>query len=154
MRARHETMIGAAAVTLIVGLGVGAAFWPAGNRPAIEAPARADVAGPPRLAVADVRLGRAIGLDKRIAAPAESFAPEDTVYVSVLTEGHAEHVALTARFTRGEALVAEVSQGIAPEGTAVSEFNIWKPGGLPEGDYTVEILVDDVPAGARSFTVR
>jgi hypothetical protein len=154
MRERHETMIGAAAVTLIVALGVGAALWPGRDRPAIEAPARADASGPPRLAVAEIQLGRAIGLDKRIAAPADRFAPEDTVYVSVLTEGHAEHVSLTARFRRAEELVAEVSQGIAPEGTAVSEFNIWKPGGLPPGEYAVEILVDDVPAGARSFTVR
>ena len=154
MRERHETMIGAAAVTLIVALGAGAALWPARDRPALEAPARADVSGPPRLAVADIRLGGAIGLDKRVAAPADSFAPEDTVYVSVLTEGSADHVSLAARFKRGDHLVAEVSQGIAPEGTAVSEFNIWKPGGLPPGDYVVEILVDDVPAGARSFTVR
>jgi hypothetical protein len=154
MRARHETMIGAAAVTLIVALGVGAAVWPVRDRATIEAPARADVAGPPRLSVAEIQLGRAIGLDKRIAVPADTFASEDTVYASVRTEGVAEHVALSARFKRGQDLVAEVSQGIAPEGAAVSEFNIWKPGGLPPGSYVVEILVDGVPAGARPFTVR
>lgn len=154
MRVRHETMTGAAAVTLIVALGVGAAVWPARDRAAIEAPARADASGPSRLAVADIQLGRAIGLDKRIAVPADTFAPEDTVYASVQTEGVAEHAALSARFKRGQDLLAEVSQGIAPEGAAVSEFNIWKPGGLPPGSYVVEILVDGVPAGARPFTVR
>ena len=147
-------MIGAAGVALIVALGAGAALWPARESGTIEAPARADASGPPKLAVSEIRLGRAIGLDKRIAQAAESFAADDTVYASVATEGSAEHVSLTARFTREDDVVAEVSQGIAPEGSAVSEFNIWKPGGLAPGDYEVEILVDGVPAGARRFTVR
>ena len=147
-------MIGAAALALIAAMGAAAALWRGPEPSAIDAPARADVSGPPRLAVTEVQLGRAIGLDKRIAAPAESFGPEDTVYASVVTEGQAEHVQLTARFSREGTVLAEVSQGVAPRGTAVSEFNVWKPGGLPPGEYEVEILVDGVPAGARRFTVR
>jgi hypothetical protein len=36
----------------------------------------------------------------------------------------------------------------------VSEFNVWKPGGLPPGEYEIEILVDGAAAGTRRFTVR
>ena len=147
-------MIGAAALALIAALAAAAALWPARREAALEAPARADASGPPRLAVMDIRLGRAVGLDKRIADETDTFAPHDTVYASVVTEGEADHVKLTARFTRAGAVLAEVSQGIAPTGGAVSEFNVWKPGGLPPGDYQVELLVDGAAAGARRFTVR
>ena len=147
-------MIGAAGLALIAAIGAAAALWPARRPAPLDAPARADVSGPSRVSVTDIRLGRVIGLDKRIAEATESFGRDETVYASVVTEGDAEHVRLTARFSRGDALVAEVSQAIAPKGSAVSEFNIAKPGGLAPGDYQVEVLVDGAAAGTRRFTVR
>jgi HAMP domain-containing protein len=154
MRERRHTMIGAAGLALVAAIAAAAALWPARRDAALEAPARADASGPPRLAVTDIQLGRAVTLDKRVADPTDSFAADDTVYASVVTEGRAEHVRLTARFSRAGTVVAEVSQGIAPTGRAVSEFNIWKPGGLPPGEYEIEILVDGAAAGTRRFTVR
>jgi hypothetical protein len=154
MRERRNTVIGAAALTLAAALAAVAALWPSRRPPALEPPARADAPGAARITVTAITLGRAIALDKRVTAPSEVFAADDTVYASVVTEGEAERVQLTARFRRGQAVVADVSQGIAPKGTATSEFNIWKPGGLAPGDYTVEILVDGVAAGARPFVVR
>jgi hypothetical protein len=50
--------------------------------------------------------------------------------------------------------MAEVTQTIAPQGSAVSEFNVWKPHGWPPGNYEVQVLVDGIPAGARSFVVN
>jgi hypothetical protein len=155
MRDRRDTMIGATGLALIAAIAAAAAaLWPARQEASLEAPTRADASGPPRVAVTDIRLGRAVGLDKRVADPADTFARQDTVYASVVTEGQAEHVQLTARFTRAGAVLAEVSQGIAPTGTAVSEFNVWKPRGLPAGEYELEVLVDGVAAGTRRFTVR
>jgi HAMP domain-containing protein len=154
MRGPRRTVIGAASLAGAAVVAALAALWlprPAGP---LEPPAQADATGPPAIAVADVQLGRAVRLDKRIASAADAFSPADTIYASVVTEGEADHVRLTARFSREGHVVAEVSQGIAPVGTAVSEFNVRKPRGFAPGAYEVEILVDGVPAGGRPFTVR
>jgi hypothetical protein len=50
--------------------------------------------------------------------------------------------------------VKEETQTIAPTGPATSEFHISKPDGWPAGEYQVEILVDDKPAGTKTFTVK
>jgi len=145
--------IGAAGLALVAALAAVAALWPA-RRPETIEHARAHGPGAGAIAVSDIVLGHAVGLDKRISDPADAFSPDDTIYVSVATEGAAELARLTARFFHEGRLLAEVSQGIAPRGTAVSEFNVWKPRGWPRGEYEVQILVDGVPAGARRFPVR
>jgi hypothetical protein len=154
MGERGRTMAGAAGVAAAAMLAALAAVWL--PRPAAdgERPAEADAAGPPALAVTGLELGRAVRLDKRIASPTDTFSPGDAIYASVVTEGEAEHARLTARWTREGQVVAEVSQGIAPSGTVVSEFNVWKPRGFASGAYEVEILVNGVPAGRRGFSVR
>lgn len=153
MRGRRRAAIGAAGLSVAAVLAVLAALWPS-LRHGDGAPAQAAESGPSALAVRDIQLGRAVGLDKRIADPAEAFAPEETIYASVVTEGTAEEARLTARFSHEGRVLAEVSQLIAPTGTAVSEFNVWKPRGWPRGDYEVGILVNGMPAGARRFVVR
>lgn len=146
-------MIGAAGLSLVAALAAVAALWPARRPEAVER-AQAQGPGTAALAVSGIELGRAVGLDKRISDPATAFAPGDTIYVSVATEGAAEHARLTARWIHDGRVLSEVSQGIAPRGTAVSEFNVWKPRGWPRGEYEVQILVDGVAAGARRFPVR
>ena len=49
--------------------------------------------------------------------------------------------------------VDESSQTIVPTGPATSEFHIKKPDGWPSGEYQVEILIDDKPAGTKKFSV-
>jgi hypothetical protein len=108
-----------------------------------------------RVEVTGVELGRAIGPDKRVTAPAESFAPGDTIYAVVLTSGSASSATLTARFTYEDGqLVDESSQTIAPTGPAATEFQISKPDGWPPGDYRVEIRLDGAPAGSKVFSVK
>jgi hypothetical protein len=154
MRRRRHTLIGVAGLALTAVLAAVAATWPRAPSTEIPGPARADVSGPSAIAVADVQLGRSVGLDKRIVDPADTFAPDDTIYASVVTAGEAAHVRLTTRWSHGGRVLAEVSQGIAPAGTTVSEFNVWKPRGWPTGEYEVQILVGDVPAASRRFAVR
>jgi HAMP domain-containing protein len=153
MRGRR-TLIGAAGIAAVAVFAAFAAVWLPRPADEIERRAQADVSGPPSIAVAEVQLGRAVRLDKRIASPADAFAPADTIYASVVTLGQADHVRLTARWSHEGRVLAEVSQGIASEGTVVSEFNVSKPRGFAPGAYEVEILVDGVPAGGRRFTVR
>jgi len=52
------------------------------------------------------------------------------------------------------AVVNENSQTLAATGPAVTEFHISKPDGWPTGDYQVEVLLNDVSAGAQKFSVQ
>lgn len=106
------------------------------------------------LKVTDIQLGRAVGRDKRVLSPTDSFSAQDTIYASVVTEGTSERTSLKARWVGQAVPLAETAQAIAPTGLAVSEFHVWKPQGWPPGDYRVEIFVNDVPAGSRAFSVR
>jgi hypothetical protein len=154
MSARRRSIVGGAALALAAVLAGLAALKPARPSGANVDSASAQAPGPPSVVVTEVQVGRNVGLDKRVTDPAEDFAPDETIYASVVTEGRAEHVRLTSRWTRAGKVVAEFSQGIEPAGTAVSEFNVWKPRGFSPGEYEVQILVDGVPAAGRRFTVR
>jgi hypothetical protein len=125
---------------------------PAPTPPPVAAPAPAE---PAPFHVGDVELGRELGADKRVAEPTDSFAPADTIYASVETEGAAPSVSLTARWSYEDGqLVEESTETIAPTGPAVTEFHIAKPDGWPTGRYKVEIIADGRPAASREFEVR
>jgi hypothetical protein len=124
--------------------------------PAIQEPAPAPPAPMPApFRVSSVLVGNAIDADKRVVGAAAAFAPMDTVYASVATEGESASVTLKARWTYEDGqLVNEESQTIAPTGPATSEFHISKPDGLPAGRYRVEIMANDAPAGGAEFSVQ
>jgi hypothetical protein len=104
--------------------------------------------------VTDLTLGAAVGLDKKVREPKDVFAPDDTVYVSVVTEGRSSDTMLGARWRQGETVLQEIEQAIAPDGAATSEFHVSKPGGFARGEYQVEILVEGRPVQGRRFTVK
>jgi len=105
--------------------------------------------------VTDISLGRALETNRRVAQPREDFAPADTVYASIVTEGSARRVLMTARWTyESSEVVSESSLAIAPSGVTVSEFHVSRPEGLPRGRYQVEILLDGASAGKRGFSVQ
>ena len=82
--------------------------------------------------------GKAVGVDKQVAAPTDSFGPKDTIYLSVVSDGVAPAEVLRAKWTFG------------PKAT---EFHIVKPSGWPAGNYTVELFVNEVSAGTKQFSV-
>ena len=105
--------------------------------------------------VEDVELGREIGTDKRVSDETDSFAPTDTIFAVVETEGAAPSAVLTARWVYEDGqLVSETTETIAPTGPAVTEFHIAKPDGWPTGKYKVEIIADGRTAVEREFEVR
>ena len=107
-----------------------------------------------RVVVSGVEVGRGVDGEKRIDRPAESFFPEDPVYVSVATRGKGR-VSLTARFVLEDGrVVHDDTQQIVPDGKAVSEFHVMNPVGWPAGTHRVEILVDGRLEETRTFTVR
>src|SRR5688572_8229676 len=85
-----------------------------------------------------VTLGNAIGADKKVTAPAETFGSKDTIYAVVETSGtgQAKLRALWS-FVKGDkvAKVDESTIEIAPTAPAATEFHVVKPSGWPKGDY-------------------
>lgn len=119
-----------------------------------SAPRTASPVSERNLKIVDIEVGRAIGNDKRVSAPAGAFAPGDTIYTSVITDGARPRAVLSARWTYQGALLEETAQRIAPDGTAVSEFHIFNPAGWTPGQYRVEILLDGHVVGDRAFRVN
>ena len=122
--------------------------------PAPAAPAPS----PAGISAGAISLGKAVGPDKKVSAPAEAFAKGDTIYASVETTGTGT-ATLKARWTykKGDqtTVVSEdPPQTITPTGPATTEFHISKPGGWPAGQYQVEVFLDDKPIGVKPFTVN
>ena len=143
---RHYSRI---SMALLVALTLSAACSRPSASPAPGAPPATE-----SVRVTDVDLGRSLGADKRVADKTDSFKPNETVYVSVTTEGSASSATLKARWTyEGDQLVQESSQTIAPTGTAVTEFHVAKPDGWPKGSYKVEVFLNGNPVESESFKV-
>lgn len=101
-----------------------------------------------------ISMGKAVGPDKKISTPSETFGKGDTIYASVDTTGSGTAI-LSAKWTYmkdGQTTVVE-EQTQTITGPATTEFHISKPGGWPAGDYQVEIMVDGKSAGVKNFKV-
>jgi hypothetical protein len=120
---------------------------------ACSAPRTATAVPESGLKVRDIAIGRAVGPDKAVTGPTAAFAPMDTIYTSVVTDGKAKTATLTARWTFRGALLEETEQRIAPSGTVISEFHVFNPAGWSPGEYRVEILLDGRPVGDRTLRV-
>lgn len=119
--------------------------------PAPPAPAPAAVKG--------VNIGKSVGPDKKISAPAETLGVKDTVYASVETTGVGKASVLKARWTftdkKGNAVpVNEETQTIDLDGPAMHEFHVSKKTPWPKGAYNVEIFLNDVSVAKKGFTVN
>jgi hypothetical protein len=88
-------------------------------------------------------------------AAAESFAPTDTIYASIATEGEAKGVVVAARWSYEDGqTIAEATETVASAGPTVVEFHVAKADGWPTGRYRVDVTADGRPAGSREFEVR
>ena len=124
---------------------------PAGTPPAAEAPAPAAAA----VRVTEVQLGTALGADKRVQSPTDSFASKDTIFAAVVTQGNAPAAELTARWTFQDGqLVSETKKSIVPSDQGVTEFSLQKPDGFPAGEYTLAISLDGKPVESKKFRVQ
>jgi len=106
--------------------------------------------------VDSMELGKAVGADQKVTEAATTFAPKDTIYVSVATEGASPAAKLKAKWTFGakDQAVDEKEVTIAPTGPANTEFHISKPSGWPVGKYKVEVFADGTSAGTKDFEVK
>jgi hypothetical protein len=104
------------------------------------------------LTVSNVQIGRSINSDDSVGTFASRFAPEERVYVAVLTDGPGTST-ITARWTWNGQQISEESKEVSYREPAATAFNIQRAGGFPPGSYRVEILVDGASAATRDFVV-
>jgi hypothetical protein len=121
--------------------------------PVVEAPTAAPA---PSVSVTDLSVGKALGPDKKVQTPADTFSPKDTIFASVSTDGSAPSSVIVVKWTYGAQgqTVKEDTKTINPTGPAATEFSIQKPGGWPKGDYKVEVTVDGKPGPSKAFKVK
>ena len=115
----------------------------------------ADTAVSKELTVASVMIGKRLGENKLITEPTFQFAPADTIYVSVSTEGMPESAELSAKwlFQTGQ-VVDSSTQTIKPQGKENTEFHISNPKGWPVGTYNVTIYANGDSVDSKNFAVK
>jgi hypothetical protein len=145
--------------SLVIGLFVSSALAVAGCKKKEETIEKAP--GPvgsqvTNVTVQEVTMGSAVGPDKKVVQPKDEFAPNETIYVSVETDGTAPEATVTARWTFGdeEMLVDERSQKIIPRDAVATEFHVQKADGWPAGEYKVDILLNGEKVASEQFEVK
>jgi hypothetical protein len=154
------THIGMAGAPLIVAAAlVGACTRSDRSESAEVAARRADSASAAAAAkptvrkVSNVMIGKRIGSNNLMTEPTFQFAPQETVYVSVATEGAEGADALTAawRFQTGE-VVQKGTESIRPGENTV--FQLSQPKGLKPGTYKVVLFLGDDSVDTKVFAVK
>ena len=134
---------------------------PAPAPPPVATPAPAPVAAPvaATASVTALDLGNSVGADNRVAAPATTFAPKDTIFAAVTTRTSDATATvpgkLAAKWTFQDGqTVHEDARDLNLTGDVVTAFQISKPDGFPAGRYKVEISLDGSVVQSKEFEVK
>ena len=113
---------------------------------------------PGDLKVGEITTGRILGADGTITDESKTtlFWTTDAFYIQVATEGTAQNVPITARWTGPDGQVAaEVTKTVSPTGPTITAFEArHKEGRWPAGDYKAEILVNGASQGGKDINAR
>lgn len=104
------------------------------------------------LELANIQIGRSLNQDQSIASITTTFKPSETVYVSVQTKAAGKGT-IGVRWKYGSQVIDEPTKQVDVNGPASTEFHLQNSGGFPEGDYSVDILIDGQQVGTRAFKV-
>ena len=104
------------------------------------------------LQLANIQTGRSLNPDRSIASITTLFKPSETIYVSIQTTGEAPGSIGVKWMYQGRVVDEPVKQ-VDYDGPASTEFHLQNSGGFPEGDYSVDILINGEKVGSRSFKV-
>lgn len=111
--------------------------------------------GEATITVSQVELGRGVDADNRVTERVDTFAPNDVVYASVLTNGAGEDVPVRVRWLSEDgAVIEESEQTISPSGPSAMEFHVSPPQGWAPGTYRVEVHINGQVARTEEFTVE
>jgi hypothetical protein len=105
------------------------------------------------LRVARLQLGKSLNPDNSVGTHTTRFKPDDTVYVSLLSDDPG-YGTVTVRWLLNGQVVSEAKRDVSYTRAAATEFHLQNSGGFPHGNYRVEILINGEPAGSREFRVE
>lgn len=105
------------------------------------------------LRVTTIQLGRSVNADHTVSSFTTTFAPDDTVYLSVLTTGVGTGT-IAVRWTYAGRVIDEPKKEVSYRIDAATEFRLQSSAGFPPGDYTAEVLLNGQSAGTRTFSVQ
>jgi hypothetical protein len=113
----------------------------------------ASAAGSMARRVSNVMIGRQVGPNDRVTEPTFQFTPNDTVHVSVATEGAGGgRLSAAWRSQNGEVL-QQTSVPVPPAGENAA-FHLSRPGGLKPGTYKVIVFLDEDSVETKVFAVK
>jgi|RhiMetdeSRZDD1v2_1073273.scaffolds.fasta_scaffold383565_2 hypothetical protein len=105
------------------------------------------------LRIATLQLGKSLNPDNSVGTHTTRFKPDDTVYVSLLSDDPG-YGTVTVRWLLNGQVVSEAKRDVSYTRGAATEFHLQNSGGFPHGNYRVEILINGQPAGSREFRVE
>jgi hypothetical protein len=101
-----------------------------------------------------MNLGKAVYTDQNVTAQADTFGRDDTVFLAVVSDGVDPTVVLRARWYGPDGiLLQEGSQNVSAVGPKATAFHLDNHSGMAVGKYSVEVFVNDRPAGKKQFEV-
>ena len=104
------------------------------------------------LALANIQVGRSLNQDRSVASITTLFKPSETIYVAVQTSAAGKGV-ISVKWKFGTQVIDEPSKQVNYDGPASTEFHLTNSGGFPPGDYSVDVFIDGVQVGTRTFKV-
>ena len=105
------------------------------------------------LKVTNIQTGRSLNSDNSVATLGTTFKPSDSIYVAVLTDGTGR-ATIGAKFSHLGRVVSEPEKKVSYRGAAATEFHLDYAGGLPAGEYDIEVFFEGQSAGMRKVTVE
>jgi hypothetical protein len=122
--------------------------------PGTDAPAPMATAVPAGARVERITVVKAVNSDDSPGEAATSFAPGDTVYVSMWTAAAPVGTEITARWfgPNGQQLT-EDKIVTDKAGDGFTSFHAANAKGWAPGTYRVDILLNGAPAGSTTFTI-
>jgi len=105
------------------------------------------------LKVSNIQTGKSLNSDNSVGALSTTFKPSDTIYVAVLTDGTGR-ATIGARFSHLGRVVSEPEKKVSYKGAAATEFHLDYAGGIPAGEYDIEVFFEGQSAGMRKVTVE
>jgi hypothetical protein len=111
-------------------------------------------AAPVARRVSSVMIGKRIGAGNRMTDPTFQFAPQDTVFLSVGTEGTSGPTSLMAAWRSQTGQVVQQTTEFVRTGGENTAFHLAQPKGLKPGTYKVILFLGDDSVDTKVFVVK
>jgi hypothetical protein len=122
--------------------------------PPAPTPATQPAAGNATVTLGAVQLGSGVDASNKVVAVSNSFAPTDSIYAAVTTQGSGD-VTVAARWTYQDGqVVHQDSKTLHASGPQTTSFMISHPDGFPTGDYKVDVSINGTPVASKAFAVK